>query len=190
MPDKRSLEDKTFTQLYLYVCAKSCVCMSLYIFQQHRPRCSISVGLFAWFVFIFSFLLNLMPLRKNPRDFVWVIVHLFLYKICGERLKEQNISLLYYTAMPSGCRSGTGVLLLSNQLHILETPAPTQKLAPAVTPWNSGEHIHCKTRCPPRHLPCFSQNFPASPAELGEHSTGTHRSRFVTTEVQAKARVL
>lgn len=27
--------------------------------------------------------------------------------------------------MPSGCRSGAIVLLLSKQLHILETPAPT-----------------------------------------------------------------
>lgn len=52
--------------------------------------------------------------------------------------------------MPSGCRSSAIVLLLSKQLHILETPAPTQKPVPAVTPWNTGEHVHCKTRCPPR----------------------------------------
>lgn len=35
--------------------------------------------------------------------------------------------------MPSGCRSGALVLLLSNQLDILETPAPTQKPIPAVS---------------------------------------------------------
>lgn len=143
MLDKRCLEDKIFSHPYLYV-------------RVHESSVHISAAKIKLFYFCWGFFVEFYAIKeKHPRDFVWVIVQLFLCKSCGQRLKEQNIPLLYYTAMPSGCRSGAFVLLLSNQLHILETPAPTPKSVPAVTPWNTGEHIHCKTRCPPRQLPCF-----------------------------------
>lgn len=78
------------------------------------------------FYFCWGFFPSFSAIKKtDPRDFVWVIVQLFLYKSCEQRLKEQNIPLLHYTAMPSGCRSSTVLLLLSDQLHILGTPAPT-----------------------------------------------------------------
>lgn len=52
-----------YSPVPLCVCKVMCMCVSLHVFQQQRPNCSISAGVF-WF-----FLLNFMPLKKNPKGF-------------------------------------------------------------------------------------------------------------------------
>lgn len=52
-----------YSPVPLCVCKVMCMCVSLHIFQQQRPNCSISAGVFCFF------LLNFMPLKKNPKGF-------------------------------------------------------------------------------------------------------------------------